>query len=77
MTEDRNSGEYGLPFDDETDGPDVARARQAYEESATRTDEVATAVEESRQLVDGILEIGSRNHFADKWKLIIARGSAA
>jgi hypothetical protein len=75
---DRNDGEYGLPFDDETDGPDVVQARAAFEESVTVTDELEVAMAESRKLNTGLQEVGDRNHFIEKWKALLeARGKVA
>lgn len=65
--------EWGFPGDEElTDGPDVQAARAAAAESAANTDEIDVILRESRTLTKGLVDVGRRNHFADKWKLIIA-----
>lgn len=67
--------EWGFPGDEElTDGPDVRDAQNAYAESVTDTDEMNVILRESRALTQNLVEIGRKNHFAEKWKLIIAGG---
>lgn len=76
MTE-RNGDEYGFPDgDDLTAGPDVDRARRAYDESQAPTDEIDAIIAESRQQAAEIIEIGRANHFVDKWKSILLGSTA-
>lgn len=64
--------DYGFPGDEEmTDGPDVARARGALEESRANTDEIEVVIAENRRLVRDMTGIGDRNHFVEKWTQII------
>jgi hypothetical protein len=70
--------EWGFPGDEElTDGPDVQAARAALDESSANTDEIDVVLRTSRSLTSDLVEIGRRNHFADKWKLIIAGAAAS
>jgi len=73
----RDNQEYGLSFDDETDGPDVVHARAALDQSRAETDEIDVIVQESLSLTSDLLATGVRNHFVDKWKMIIVKGGAA
>ena len=63
--------DYGLPFEENTDGPDRDAARRAYVESKLPTDEIDVILADSRRLVAELDGVGRRNHFVDKWKAII------
>lgn len=72
----QDNGEYGFPDDEDlSDGPDLADARAAREESRVNTDEIKVTLAESRRLVSGLEEAGKNNHFVQKWQRLIGRAA--
>lgn len=71
-----NENEYGFPDDEDvTDGPDLAQARAARDQTLQGTDEIAVILVESQRLVTTLREHGRKNHFVDKWKELITRSA--